>query len=83
MSGGLIKNKSNDSLIEEYLNNITSKCEEQMPIVKKAIKICDEKISIPTIKTYNQLVYNNYNVAQLKSFAKLTTTKQESCVQRT
>ena len=70
MSGGLIKNKSNDSLIEEYLNNITSKCEEQMPIVKKAIKICDEKISIPTIKTYNQLVYNNYNVAQLKSFAK-------------
>lgn len=70
MTESLKKNKSNDSLIEEYLNNITSKCEDQMPIVKKQNKINDDKISIPTIKTYNDLVYNNYNVTQLKSFAK-------------
>jgi len=70
MSDILKKNKSHDSLIEEYLNNITCKCEETMPIVKKQEKVCDDKISIPTIKTYNELVYNNYNLTQLKSFAK-------------
>lgn len=70
MSNNLIKSKSNDTLIEEYLNNITSKCEAKMPIVKKTAKVCDEKISIPTINTYNELIYNNYNVTQLKSFAK-------------
>jgi hypothetical protein len=66
----LNKNKSKESLIEEYLNAITLKCEEKMPVVKKAEKISDDKLIIPTIKTYNILVYNNYNVAQLKSFAK-------------
>jgi hypothetical protein len=70
MSEILKKNKSNESLIEEYLNTITAKCEENMPIVKKTTKVCDDKISIPTIETYNQLVFNNYNVTQLKSFAK-------------
>ena len=70
MSNNLIKSKSNDTLIEEYLNNITSKCKAKMPIVKKTAKVCDEKISIPTINTYNELIYNNYNVTQLKSFAK-------------
>jgi hypothetical protein len=66
----LKKNKSIESLIEEYLNNITAKCEEKMPIVKKPQKISDDNLSIPTIKTYNELIYNNYNVSQLKSFAK-------------
>lgn len=70
MTDILKKNKSNDSLIEEYLNNITSRCEEKMPIIKKPTKVSDDKISIPTINTYNQLVYNNYNVTQLKNFAK-------------
>ena len=70
MSVILKKNKSIESLIEEYLNNITTKCEEKMPVFKKAAKVCDDKLSIPTIKTYNELVYNNYNVTQLKSFAK-------------
>jgi hypothetical protein len=70
MSDILKKNKSHDSLIEEYLNNIVSKCEQTMPIVKKPAKVGDDKISIPTIKTYNELVYNNYNLTQLKSFAK-------------
>ena len=70
MTDILKKNKSNDSLIDEYLNSINAKCEEQMPIVKKTIKVSDDKISIPTINTYNELIYNNYNVTQLKSFAK-------------
>jgi hypothetical protein len=64
------KNKSTESLIEEYLNNITTKCEEKMPIVKKPQKVSDDKIVVPTFNTYNDLIYNNYNVAQLKSFAK-------------
>lgn len=64
------KKQSYESLIEEYMNNITAKCQEQMPLVKKTIKVTDDKISIPTIKTYNELVYNNYNVTQLKNFAK-------------
>lgn len=39
MSSGLIKNKSNKTLIEEYLNNITSRCEEKMPIVNPAVAL--------------------------------------------
>jgi hypothetical protein len=70
MTDGLKKNKSNDSLIEEYLNTIISKCKKDMPIIKKQNKVCDDKIKIPTINTYNELVYNSYNVTQLKSFAK-------------
>ena len=66
----LKKNKSTESLIEEYLNNITAKCEDKMPIVKKPQKVADDKISTPTIVTYNDLIYNNYNVNQLKGFAK-------------
>ena len=64
------KNNSNYSLIEEYLNNIISKCERQMPIIKKTYKVSDDKIKIPTIKTYNELIYYNYNLTQLKSFSK-------------
>ena len=64
------KNKSTSSLIEEYLNNITAKCGDKMPVVKKHQKVSDDKISIPTINTYNELIYNNYNITQLKSFAK-------------
>jgi hypothetical protein len=61
---------SPNSLIEKYLNYIKSKCKSQMPTVKKPSKVSDDKIITPTIKTYNELIYNNYNVTQLKSFAK-------------
>lgn len=70
MTDVLKKNKSIESLIEEYYNNITAKCEDKMPIIKKPQKVSDDNISIPTVNTYNQLVFNNYNVTQLKSFAK-------------
>lgn len=66
----LKKNKSNDDLLDEYINNITVKCENTMTLVKKPIKINDEKISIPTIKNYNEITKYNYNVTQLKLFAK-------------
>jgi hypothetical protein len=70
MTDILKKNKSIETLIDEYLNSITSKCVDKMPVVKKTTKVCNDKLDIPTIKTYNELVYNNYNVTQLKSFAK-------------
>ena len=35
-----------------------------------ALRLIDDKLVIPTIDTYNDLVYNNYNVNQLKVFAK-------------
>ena len=69
MSENLKKNKTNETSIEEYLYNIN--CELQIPISKgKKVKINSEEIKIPTIKSYHELYSNNYNVTQLKSFAK-------------
>jgi len=62
--------KNNSNLLEEYLKNIISKCKEKMPIIKDTKKMSNDKIIIPTIKNYNDLLYYNYNVAQLKMFAK-------------
>lgn len=63
-------NKSKDTLLQEYLEGITEKCEGNMPNVKKTFKVLDPEPKIPTINTYNDLVFNNYNVSQLKRFAK-------------
>jgi hypothetical protein len=64
--------KINDSSIEEYMSNITSKCEKNMLISKnyKPIKITDENIIIPTIATYHNISNYNYNLSQLKMIAK-------------
>lgn len=70
MTEFLKKNKSTESLIDEYMANITSNCEKNMIIVKKPIKISEENISIPTINNYDELTRYNYNVNQLKSIAK-------------
>jgi hypothetical protein len=71
MTDNLKKHNSNENLIEKYLFIITNKCESQIPICKrKKIKIDDETITIPTILSYNELYLNNYNVTQLKTFAK-------------
>jgi hypothetical protein len=70
MNTTLKKNKSNDSLIDEYMSNIISKCENKMPIIKKPLKINDDNIVIPTIKNYDDIVKYNYNVSQLKIIAK-------------
>jgi hypothetical protein len=56
---------------DEYMDKITKKCEEKIPMVNKIIKVQeDDKITIPTINTYNNVIYNNYNITQLKIFAK-------------
>jgi hypothetical protein len=39
-------------------------------MIKKPIKIGDDKISIPTINTYTEMVKYNYTLNQLKGFAK-------------
>ena len=71
MEAVIKKNKSNDSLIEDYMNSITKKYESLMPIItKKTVKINDEKISIPTINTYHEMTKYNYTLNQLKGFAK-------------
>ena len=70
MNNFLKKNKSAESLINEYMTNITSNCEKNMIIVKKLVKISDENISIPTINNYHDITKYNYNVTQLKLIAK-------------
>jgi hypothetical protein len=63
------KNKSTTS-VEEYIQHIYSTCENSIPNVKMNGKIADDNICIPTIRTYDLLFENNYNVTQLKMFAK-------------
>jgi hypothetical protein len=70
MTEHLKKNISADSLLDDYLKKITDKCNANAPVVKKQMKVSSDNTSIPTIQTYNELVYNNYNITQLKSFAK-------------
>lgn len=67
----MVKNNTNtDCIINDYLSTISHKCEKQMPSVKKQAKVNDDKLTIPSVKSYNDLLYNNYNVAQLKIFTK-------------
>ena len=63
------KNKSTAS-VEEYIQHIYSTCENSIPNVKMNGKIADDNICIPTIRNYDLLFANNYNVTQLKMFAK-------------
>jgi hypothetical protein len=70
MKTTLKKNKSDDSLIDEYMSNIIEKCEKNMPTIKKPVKINDDNIVIPTIKNYDDITKYNYNLSQLKMIAK-------------
>ena len=70
MTETLKKNKSAESLIDEYMANITSNCEKNMTIVKKPVKISEDNISIPTINNYDEMTRYNYNLSQLKMIAK-------------
>lgn len=54
----------------DYLNSISINFEKNMIIPKKLEKIDENKISIPTIHNYNNLTKYNYNIQQLKTFAK-------------
>ena len=70
MNDTLKKNKSKESLIDNYMNCITTKCEKNMLVVKKPLKITDENITIPTISNYTDIIKYNFNLSQLKMIAK-------------
>jgi hypothetical protein len=70
MNDTLKKNKSKESLIDEYMNCISTNCEKNMPVVKKPSKITDENIIIPTISNYTDIIKYNFNLSQLKMIAK-------------
>jgi hypothetical protein len=63
------KNKNNSS-IDEYINVLTLKCEKNMTHSNKIYKVTDELLVIPTINNYTEITSYNYNVNQLKTFAK-------------
>jgi hypothetical protein len=65
-----LKKKSCENLIDDYMNSISYKCEKTIPIIKNPLKISDDRIIVPTITTYKDLTQYNYNVSQLKTFAK-------------
>jgi hypothetical protein len=62
--------KTSKEVIDEYMDCIAKKSENKIPVVKKAIKITDECIVIPTIQTYNDITKYNYSLPQLKIIAK-------------
>jgi hypothetical protein len=55
---------------DDYMKIIIINCEKLIPIYKNQIKINDENTIMPTIQNYNELTKYNYNIAQLKTFAK-------------
>jgi hypothetical protein len=66
------KNKYPSISLDDYLSKIANHCEDEMILSsKKSLKIDNENISIPTIHNYHELMEYNYNVQQLKGFAKI------------
>ena len=66
-----IKNNSKyNSLLDEYINIIINKSSKTIHILKNTSKINDDKIIIPSINNYKDITKYNYNVTQLKGFAK-------------
>jgi hypothetical protein len=66
----LKKNKSMESLINEYMSDLVDNCEKNRPSSKKNTKVRDENVIIPTVNNYEILNKYNYNLAQLKKIAK-------------
>ena len=56
--------------MNEYINSISIKCENEIKNIKKLEKIDENAVSIPTINCYSDIIKYNYNLNQLKSFAK-------------
>ena len=65
-----IKKKRNDSLISEYMNNISSQCESERNTNNNPVKVSDDNVIIPTVSNYAILNRYNYNITQLKTIAK-------------
>jgi hypothetical protein len=56
--------------IEDYNNVLFSKCEKTIPTPKKLEKINNDNLCLPTVENSDILFKYNYNVQQLKQFAK-------------
>jgi hypothetical protein len=56
--------------LEAYLETITQNCEKELLFTKKRSKIENDGLNIPTIDNYKEFMNYNYNVNQLKIFAK-------------
>lgn len=63
--------------IDEYINTISNKCEQIMTTTKKQLKIGklsktnDDDIIVPNINNYYDINNSNYNLKNLRCFAKL------------
>lgn len=58
-------------MIEDYMNTITNKCEKNIPVNKKLLKIENNDNCILNVHNYHDLTRYNYNIQQLKVNAKL------------
>jgi hypothetical protein len=63
-----VENK--EQTINDYIESISNKCKSQMIFCSDKEKVDDDNISIPKFSEYYLLDKNNYNVQQLKTFAK-------------
>ena len=66
-SSSNMKEKKN---IENYFTTIANKCENIMPQIQNKINFDDTNIVVPKINNYYEITKYNYNVQQLKTFAK-------------
>jgi hypothetical protein len=71
----IIKNQPTIVTIDDYINSISIKYEKNINNTEPKNKINknkkDSETNVPTIHNYNEMTRYNYNVQQLKSFAKL------------
>jgi hypothetical protein len=59
-----------DKNINDYINSISIKYENEIKKIEKLEKIDENVVSVPTINCFNDIIKYNYNLNQLKSFAK-------------
>lgn len=65
-----VKKEKKVTNIDEYMESIYKKTEKQILHIKNPAKIKEDDISIPTIQNFQTITHFNYNVQQLKNFAK-------------
>jgi hypothetical protein len=66
----IIKKNQPVVTVDDYINSISIKYEDKIYSNNKIEKNDKKMISIPTINNYDDITRHNYNVQQLKSFAK-------------
>ena len=70
---GKISTLNKEDHINDYINSISIKCENEIKKIKKIEKLektSENVVSIPSINSFNDIIKYNYNLSQLKSFAK-------------